>query len=178
MASAGLWGALPQAEAVVRSAEQAVERAEDHIPHNGQDRIASKEQSGSSTDTDTSSDLEKIGNTQEVAKLARQLTQQSVKHPDEHKLGKVDTTTSIKSAGGGYRNSFIDTGDPALDPHSGQFNPEKWVRTLIGLQSRDPDKYPQRVAGVGYRNLNVHGFSNLTDYQKYVSLRLADVCGS
>lgn len=38
------------------------------------------------------------------------------------------------------------------------------------LESRDPDRYPKRVAGVSFRNLNVHGFGALTDYQKYVIL--------
>ena len=167
MTTAGLWGALPQAEGVAQAAEQAVEKVEDHIPQSAEDRKGSKEKSGFSSETDTSSDLEKIGSTQEVAKLARQLTHQSSKHPDDgHNLRKVNTSTSIKTSGGAYRNSFIDTGDPALDPHSGQFNPEAWVRTLIGLQSRDPERYPQRVAGVGYKNLNVHGFGGLTDYQK------------
>ena len=154
MASAGLWGALPEAEKVAQLGEQAVEKVEDHIP--------TKDQSGSSSGTDTSSDLDKIGSTHEVAKLARQLTQQSIRQSEDgEKLER-------KTTGGDYRNSFIDTSDPALDPHSGRFKPEAWVRTLIGLQSRDPERYPQRVAGIAYKNLNVHGFGGLTDYQKYV----------
>ena len=169
MTSAGVWGALPHAEGVVQAAEQTAEKIENGLSHSAEDGMPSKDQSGSSTQTDTSSDLEKIGSTQEVAKLARQLTQQSLKHSDEQDgLKKTDTLTSIKTVEGGYRNSFLDTSDPALDPHSGQFKPEAWVRTLIGLQSRDPERYPQRVAGIGYRNLNVHGFGGLTDYQKYV----------
>lgn len=41
---------------------------------------------------------------------------------------------------------------------------------MCRLESRDPERYPKRVAGVAYRNLNVHGFGTLTDYQKYVNL--------
>ena len=160
MTSAGLWGSIPTAEAVAHAAEQTVEKVEDRLPQNG-------EKSGSSVETDTSSDLEKIGSTQEVAKLARQLTQQSNKYPeDDIKLDRKSTTASSRSVEGGFRNSFLDSSDPTLDPNSGQFKPEAWVRTLIGLQSRDPERYPQRVAGIGYSNLNVHGFGGLTDYQK------------
>ncbi|KAL9035941.1 MAG: hypothetical protein Q9180_004584, partial [Flavoplaca navasiana] len=46
------------------------------------------------------------------------------------------------------------------------FKPERWVKTLIGVQSRDPERYPQRVAGVAYKNLNVSGFGSPLDYQK------------
>lgn len=45
----------------------------------------------------------------------------------------------------------------------------------LRLKSRDPERYPERVAGVSYRNLNVHGFGSLTDYQKSVLLSLAEV---
>ena len=169
MTSAGLWGAIPQAEGVAQIAQHTIEKIEDDRPH------SSNELSGSSSQTETYSDLEKIGSTHEVAKLAKQLTHQSSKQlDDEKKLERVHTSTSIKTVGGAYRNSFLDASDPALDPHSGQFKPEAWVRTLIGLQSRDPERYPQRVAGVGYRNLNVHGFGGLTDYQKYVGQRRPD----
>ena len=166
MTSAGLWGALPQAEGVAQIAQQTVEKIEDDRPNYG------KDPSGYSSQTETSSDLEKIGSTHEVAKLAKQLTHQSShQFDDDHNLGRTNTSNSIKTVGGAYRNSFIDASDPALDPHSGKFKPEVWVRTLIGLQSRDPERYPQRVAGVAYRNLNVHGFGGLTDYQKYVAQR-------
>lgn len=167
--SAGVWGAVSQSQGVAHVVERAAEKIMEDLPINVEDRIPFKGQSGSSTDTDTSGDLEKIGSTEGVAELARQLTSQSLKSSgDEHKLGKSDEINSIKTAGGEYRNSFIDTSDPVLDPGSGHFKPEVWVRTLIGLQSRDPERYPQRVAGIGYKNLDVHGFGSLTDYQKYV----------
>lgn len=175
MTSAGLWGALPEAEGVAQLGEQTVEKAGDHLSRNVESHIPFKDQSGSSTQTDTSSELEKIGSTQEVAKLARQLTQQSVKQSDDaDRLERKTTAHSVKTTGGDYHNAFIDTSDPALDPNSGHFRPEAWVKTLIGLQSRDPERYPQRVAGVGYKNLNVHGFGGLTDYQKYVGIKSAD----
>ncbi|KAK4696934.1 ATP-binding cassette, subfamily G (WHITE), member 2, PDR, partial [Lecanoromycetidae sp. Uapishka_2] len=165
--SAGPWGAIPQSEGVAHAVESAVEKVGENLPQSVENQIPFKDTSYNSSDTDTSSDLEKIGSTREVAKLARQLTQQS-EHAEgrDEKLARLHTARSIKDIGGNYRNSFIDQSDPALDPTSGQFRPEAWVRTLIGIQSRDPERYPQRVAGVAYKNLNVHGFGSLTDYQK------------
>lgn len=86
---------------------------------------------------------------EEVAKLARTITQHSVK------------TTS-----GSYINPFLGSNDPLLDPNSGRFSQRAWIKTLIGITSRDPERYPKRTAGVSYRNLNVHGFGTPTDYQK------------
>jgi ATP-binding cassette subfamily G (WHITE) protein 2 (PDR) len=165
LAVGGPWGAIHQSEGVGQAVETAAGKLADYLPQNVEDRLPFKDTSDPSTDTDTSSDLDKIGSTQEVVKLARQLTQQD---GGDQKLQQLHTAGSIKDGGGDYRNSFIDASDPALDPSSGQFRPEAWVRTLIGLQSRDPERYPQRVAGVAYKNLNVHGFGSLTDYQKYV----------
>lgn len=156
MASAGVWGAVPQAEAVVQDATRAVGNMGDWSL-------------GSETSTDQDEiTMDKEQRDQEVTKLARQFTQHSIKQPD-----------------GNYINPFTGADEPSLDPMSGKFNPEAWTRTLIGLErtprfgtiessfclrleSRDPERYPKRVAGVSYRNLSVHGFGNLTDYQKYV----------
>lgn len=164
MTSAGPWGAVPQAQGVAQILGERAEKVEHHIPQPIEDKLPLG-QSRSSTVTDTSSDLDKDTAAQEVTKLARKLTQQS---SGDDELGRTVTAQSVRSNGGNYRNSFLDDSDPALDPNSGRFKPEKWVRTLVGLQSRDPERYPQRVAGISYKNLNVHGFGSLTDYQKYV----------
>lgn len=167
MMSASPWGAIPQAEGVARAAQRAAERIEDEPTPSGEEKTPFKDLSSTTTDTDGSSELEKIGSTQDVAKLARQITHQSLNTGgDDEKNVRLHTAQSVKDIGGAYRNSFIDASDPALDPNSGEFKPEAWVRTLIGLQSRDPERYPRRVAGVAYKNLNVHGFGSLTDYQK------------
>ena len=167
MTSASPWGAIPQSEGVAHAAQHVAGIVEGQLSPNIEEKAPFKDLSGTSTDTDGSSELEKIGSTQEVAHLARQLTQQSIHTGGgDEKNSRLRPARSIKDIGGAYRNSFIDSSDPALDPSSGQFKPEAWVRTLIGLQSRDPERYPQRVAGVAYKNLNVHGFGSLTDYQK------------
>lgn len=168
MTSAGPWGAVPQAQGVALTLAGAGDKIEDHVPQRTGDTLP-LDQSGSSTATDVSSDLDKDTAAQQVTKLARKLTSQS---GSDLVLGKTITAQSAKTDGGDYRNSFLDVTDPALDPNSGQFKPEKWVRTLVGLQSRDPERYPQRVAGLAYKNLNVHGFGSLTDYQKYVRMIL------
>lgn len=156
MASAGVWGAVPQAESLVQDAARS-------IGNIGDSSLGSE----TSTEQDEIT-IDKEKRDQEVTSLARQLTQHSIKHHD-----------------GNYINPFTGTDEPSLDPMSGKFSPEAWTRTLIGLEhiprfwtirssfcvrleSRDPERYPKRVAGVSYRNLSVHGFGNLTDYQKYI----------
>ena len=163
MTSAGPWGAVPQAQGVAQILGERADKVEDHIPQRIEN-ILPLGQSSSSTATDTSSDLEKNSAAKEVTKLARKLTQQS---SGDDELGRTITAQSVKTDGGNYPNSFLDNSDPALDPNSGHFKPEKWVRTLVGLQSRDPERYPQRVAGISFKNLFVHGFGSVTDYQKY-----------
>ncbi|THH08528.1 hypothetical protein EW146_g8957 [Bondarzewia mesenterica] len=58
--------------------------------------------------------------------------------------------------------------DPQLDPNSDEFSAEAWVKSVMTIQSRDPERYPRRTAGVSFTNLNVHGFGTPTDYQKTV----------
>lgn len=159
----GQFGATAQATAVAEDLFQDVKAAaENSLPKEGGDggeKIKSEvgqEPAASTitpdTDTSTSDDLEKAISNPEIQDLAQQVTAQSV-----------------KTAGGqNYQNPFTEAEDldPSLNPSSPLFRPESWVRTLLGIQSRDPERYPQRVAGISYRNLNVHGFGSLTDYQK------------
>lgn len=105
MASAGVWGAVPQTGAAVQDATRAIENMGD--PSLGSD---------SSTEHDGIT-IDKEKRDQEVTNLARQLTQHSIKQPD-----------------GSYTNPFLGSDEPSLDPMSGKFNPEAWTRTLIGLE--------------------------------------------
>lgn len=45
------------------------------------------------------------------------------------------------------------------------------------LQSRNPETYIPRTAGVAYKNLNVYGFGQATDYQKTVGNITLEVIG-
>jgi len=85
----------------------------------------------------------------DVAALARKLT-------------KIPTSSSV------IDNPF-NSADPRLQPNSDQFNVKTWVKTLMQIISRDPELYPNRTAGVSFRDLSVHGFGSQQDYQKDVS---------
>jgi ATP-binding cassette subfamily G (WHITE) protein 2 (PDR) len=56
--------------------------------------------------------------------------------------------------------------DSLLDPKSKDFSPRAWLEALVGVTSRDPDRYPNKTAGVAFRDLSAHGFGKVTDYQK------------
>ena len=83
-----------------------------------------------------------------------------------HELARAITQASIKNAEGNHVNPFDGSDNPALDPHSGKFSYKVWTKTLLGIQSRDPERYPARVAGISYKNLSAYGFGVPTDYQK------------
>jgi ATP-binding cassette, subfamily G (WHITE), member 2, PDR len=82
-------------------------------------------------------------------------------------LARAVTEQSLKDSSGEYVNPFLDSaGNPLLEPHSGKFNARAWCKALLAIQSRDPERYPNRTAGIAYKNLSVHGFGQPTDYQK------------
>ncbi|KZO90913.1 hypothetical protein CALVIDRAFT_602620 [Calocera viscosa TUFC12733] len=91
---------------------------------------------------------------EEVHTLARQLSRAASHFHD------TDTA---------YLNPFHEnTTDARLDPNSDEFNADAWVRSVLALVSRDPERFPRRTAGVSFSNLKVHGFGSPTDYQKTV----------
>ncbi|OBT86865.1 hypothetical protein VE02_03845 [Pseudogymnoascus sp. 03VT05] len=91
----------------------------------------------------------------------------SSEHNEKHitELARTFTQASIRNEQGEHDNPFTST-DPTLDPHNEKFNARAWTKTLVGITSRDPERYPTRTAGIAYKNLNVHGFGNPMDYQK------------
>lgn len=89
----------------------------------------------------------------EVTRLAQQLARQS-------------THFSISDD---LENPFLFTKEgSSLNPHSPNFRSRDWMKNLLALTTRDPERYPQRAAGMSFRNLSVHGFGSPTDYQKDV----------
>ncbi|OBT92485.1 hypothetical protein VE01_09588 [Pseudogymnoascus verrucosus] len=66
-------------------------------------------------------------------------------------LARTFTQHSVKNGHGQYVNPFEGSENPSLDPQSGQFNQRAWIKAVMG---------------VSYKNLNVHGFGEPTDYQK------------
>ncbi|CAG8953551.1 hypothetical protein HYFRA_00010008 [Hymenoscyphus fraxineus] len=83
-----------------------------------------------------------------------------------HSLAKAFTQQSVKNSNGEHVNPFDGSDNPLLNPASGKFSYKVWTKNLLGIQSRDPERYPARVAGVAYKNLSAHGFGEATDYQK------------
>ncbi|KAK2797837.1 ABC multidrug transporter mdr3 [Emmonsiellopsis sp. PD_5] len=70
----------------------------------------------------------------------------------------------------GVINPFIDSeSDPELNPNNEKFNVRKWMKTILQINSRDPERYPTRTAGVSFRSLNVHGYGTAADYQADVA---------
>ncbi|KAL2823411.1 ABC-2 type transporter-domain-containing protein [Aspergillus cavernicola] len=89
---------------------------------------------------------------EDITRLAQQLTHQSTKY----------STHNIE-------NPFIDVGEEStLNPANPNFKAKNWMKNILALSSRDPERYLPRQAGVSFRNLSIHGFGSPTDYQKDV----------
>ncbi|KAJ6186102.1 CDR ABC transporter [Penicillium mononematosum] len=95
-----------------------------------------------------------------VGQLARQLTRQSTRF----------------SVNGTLDNPFTNgDSESTLNPNSPNFKVRDWMKMLLAIRSRNPDKYPDRTAGISFKNLNVHGFGSPTDYQKDVMNSVLEV---
>ncbi|KAL4787431.1 ABC-2 type transporter-domain-containing protein [Aspergillus varians] len=89
---------------------------------------------------------------EEITRLAQQLTHQSTKY----------STHNIE-------NPFIDVNEESsLNPANPNFKAKNWMKNILALSSRDPERYPARQAGLSFRNLSIHGYGSPTDYQKDV----------
>lgn len=89
----------------------------------------------------------------EITHLAQQLTRESTQF----------------SALDDLENPFVEKNEfSSLNPHSSEFKARNWMKNLLALTSRDPERYPERAAGISFRDLSVHGFGSPTDYQKDV----------
>ena len=98
---------------------------------------------------------------QEVSQLARTMTNMSMRQQN-------------LSEG---QNPFGEDVDPTMDPRSEKFDYQAWIRSLLHITSRDPERYPTRTAGISFTNLNVHGYGTATDHQKTVGNVLLDIPG-
>lgn len=88
---------------------------------------------------------------------------------EEEKITKLVRTLSyhgIKNEKGEPINPFFGSEHPLLDPNSGKSSSKAWLETLMSITSREPERYPKRIAGVPYKNLSAYGFGEPTDYQK------------
>ncbi|KZF23845.1 putative ABC transporter [Xylona heveae TC161] len=92
------------------------------------------------------------------------------KAQEEERASRIQSLARQLTTGStaGPVDLFHGNRDPQLDPSSEDFNPKAWYRALFQIFSRDPEKFPQRTAGIAFRNLGVYGFGTPTDYQKDV----------
>lgn len=95
-----------------------------------------------------------------VILLARQLTRQST---------RLTAKSTLENP------FFLDDPDSTLNPNSPNFRVRDWMKMLLEIRSRDPERYPNRTAGVAFKNLSVHGFGSPTDYQKDVMNVLLEI---
>lgn len=141
MSSSAPFGVLSESQDVAEKAEEFIQDKSDQHGHDDEKRVLNTQ--GSSTIQSSDEDDVVVHN------LARALTQHSIRHPD-----------------GEYVNPFHGSDNPLLNPASGKFNTKAWIKSIISIQSRDPERYPERTAGIAYRNLSAYGFGEPTDYQK------------
>ncbi|PKX99341.1 pleiotropic drug resistance family ABC transporter [Aspergillus novofumigatus IBT 16806] len=144
------------AAAVSSSAGQEVASTiQRQFTHAEEDRIVEtplgeKADSSDTAGPDSEDGIDQEGH-EKITALARSLSQISQKSADP-------------------TNTFLDpSSDPELDPNSDKFNSRKWMKNLLHIKTRDPDRYPRRTAGVSFRNLNAYGYGTAADYQADVA---------
>ncbi|KAF1353963.1 ABC-2 type transporter-domain-containing protein [Delphinella strobiligena] len=94
------------------------------------------------------------GNKEEIHSLAKRLSRTQTEqsgwtHVPENPFGELDENSTI-------------------NPNGPNFKPRHWVKSMLKLNQNEPDKNPQRTAGIAFKNLHVYGYGQATDYQKSV----------
>ncbi|ORX90944.1 putative ABC transporter [Basidiobolus meristosporus CBS 931.73] len=143
-----------------------VEQRNPHEPveGGGLQQLADEVGSNASTADTVFGNSEKVGNEaiilEEVTRLARHLTRQSTRYSIDNQV----------------ENPFIGPNDDStLNPNDPNFKPKNWMKNLLSVQSRDPERYPKRTAGVSFKNLSIHGYGSPTDYQKDVANTVLEI---
>ncbi|MCJ1283705.1 hypothetical protein MMC26_003036 [Xylographa opegraphella] len=130
----------------------------------GSPQMAHRDSNAAYNSSDNTSELDDLAN--EKSRGDRGASIEDLQGDKEvHQLARRMTEQSITSG----QNPFDAPKGSSLDPNSENFSSRAWAKSLLHLQSRDPEKYPTRTSGVAFRNLSVHGFGAATDYQKTVS---------
>lgn len=117
------------------------------VGHYETDTASTRTKLDGGEDSDQMKDME-----DEVEQMVRQLTRHSTRF----------STTGAKNP------FFEDDKESTWHPDSPYFKTKDWIRSLLAAQSRDPERFRQRSAGVAFKDLHVHGFGSPTDYQKDV----------
>lgn len=101
---------------------------------------------------------------QRIVTLARQFTRTSTRTSGDSNLNPDDVLRPQSGT--------------IYDPFSENFNSREWIKSLVGIADRDPDKFPGRTAGIGFKNLSVHGYASDVAYQKTVGNVILSALGS
>ncbi|KAJ9126946.1 ABC multidrug transporter afr2 [Naganishia onofrii] len=123
----------------------------DRRGHNTEKHTSSGSDS-STVDDHSSRDRQEEGR---IVDLARQFTRQSTRSFQE--TGDFDPDDILRPERG-----------TIYDPFSESFNSREWIKSLLAITSRDPEKYPRRTAGIAFKHLSVHGFASDVEYQPTV----------
>lgn len=141
----------------------------------GEQDTFSKRRDSDSSSTRTGSPGEKVaGHNLHDAALQKET---EAERRDREVLSLARKLTSQSNASGAVDNPFEAKEASILDPHSPDFRPRAWAKSILNLQSQHPDRYKPRTAGFSFSNLNVHGFGSATDYQKSVGNIPLEVVG-
>ncbi|KAM0233020.1 hypothetical protein ACHAPO_007486 [Fusarium lateritium] len=124
------------------------------------------------TSTEEVSAAQPVGMTEPEVQDAPQDTKSTILSPftgeEEERLTALAKSISseLKQQDSKPINPFSGSENPALDPHSSEFNIAAWLQAVMSITTRDPEKYPRGMAGVAYKDLSAHGVGEATDYQK------------
>ncbi|OJJ46232.1 hypothetical protein ASPZODRAFT_133248 [Penicilliopsis zonata CBS 506.65] len=118
-----------------------------------------KAESSDTAQADSDDGIDQTAN-EEIIGLARRMSQ----------LSRQNSHYSTKRGADELPNPFLDReADPELNPQSDQFVSRKWLKNMLDLTSRDPERFPRRAAGVSFRNLSAYGYGTAADYQMDVA---------
>jgi len=131
-------------------------------PHGHAPQPAFSAEDGSDPEKGEGDSVRKDNGAESIAETS--VTEQDQEYMDERVVELIRTSTEILSG----VNPFLDMHHPSMDPNSPQFDIRRWSKALFHTFSSDPSRYPQRSAGVSYRNVSVYGNHTSANYQKDV----------
>lgn len=111
------------------------------------------------TSSDDSSTIDgqtsnEIREQERIVHLARQLSRSSTRNLGDNNFNPDDVLRPESGT--------------IYDPFSESFNSREWIKSLLAITSRAPEKYPRRTAGIAFKNLSVHGYASDVEYQQTV----------
>jgi ATP-binding cassette subfamily G (WHITE) protein 2 (PDR) len=134
----------------------------DHHPYVNEKVTRSSSDESSTVDGQPSNERHEE---ERIVQLARQLSRASTRNFGDNSNLNPDDVLRPESG-------------TMYDPFSENFNSREWIKSLLAITSRDPEKYPRRTAGLAFKNLSVHGFASDVEYQQTVGNTILSGIGS